>query len=148
VNSTLTGAVAMYLSQVRAELSDLPPGELADVLEDVSGHLTEVAAEFETEPTIAALHERLGTPRQYADELRTAAGYPPRTTKPPVDQNPGKRALRWGLIAATVGPFFIVIAVFGGGAEVTAFFGFIGFAILGSSSTPPAARAASGPSAT
>jgi len=27
VNSTLTGAVAIYLAQVRAELSDLPPGE-------------------------------------------------------------------------------------------------------------------------
>ena len=79
MNSTLTGAVAIYLAQVRAELSDLPPGELEDVLDDVSGHLTEVAAEFEGEPTIAALQERLGTPQQYADELRTAAGYPPRT---------------------------------------------------------------------
>ena len=50
MNSTLTGAVAIYLAQVRAELSDLPPGELEDVLEDVSGHLTEVAAEFEGSP--------------------------------------------------------------------------------------------------
>ncbi|MFI5732658.1 DUF1700 domain-containing protein [Kribbella sp. NPDC051587] len=130
MNSTLTGAVAMYLNQVRAELSDLPPGELADVLEDVSGHLTEVAAEFDSEPTITALHERLGTPRQYADELRTAAGYPPRTTKPPADQNPAKKSLRWGLIAALVGPFFVMIAVFAGGSGVSAFFGFVGFVIL------------------
>jgi uncharacterized membrane protein len=82
VNSTLTGAVAIYLAQVRAELSDLPPGEFEDALDDVSGHLTEVAAEFESEPTIATLQERLGTPQQYADELRTAAGYPPRRQKP------------------------------------------------------------------
>ncbi|MFK4083710.1 DUF1700 domain-containing protein [Kribbella sp. NPDC020789] len=134
MNSTLTGAVAMYLAQVRAELSDLPPGELADVLDDVSGHLTEVAAEFGSEsgsgPTIAALHERLGTPRQYADELRTAAGYPPRTVRPPADQNPAKKALRWGLIAALAGPFFVMIAVFAGNSSASAFFGFIGFAIL------------------
>ena len=106
MNSTLTGAVAIYLAQVRAELSDLPPGELADVLEDVSGHLTEVAAEFEAEPTTAALQERLGTPREYADELRTAAGYPPRT-QPVADRDAGRTALRGGLIAATVGPFFV-----------------------------------------
>ncbi len=76
MNSTLTGTIATYLVQVKAELADLPPGELEDVLDDVASHLTEVAAEFEQEPTEAQLWERLGTPRQYADELRTAAGYP------------------------------------------------------------------------
>ncbi|HEY0618186.1 MAG TPA: hypothetical protein VGD15_11370, partial [Kribbella sp.] len=66
MNTTLTGPVAAYLAQVRAELSDLPPGELEDVLEDVGGHLTEVAAEFEDAPTATALQDRLGSPRQYA----------------------------------------------------------------------------------
>ncbi|TCN30566.1 putative membrane protein [Kribbella orskensis] len=107
MNSTLAGAVAMYLAQIRAELSDLPPGELEDVLDDVSGHLTEVATEFEAEPTVEALEERLGTPRQYADELRTAAGYPPRAGQS--SDQAGWPALRWGLIAATVGPFLVVI---------------------------------------
>ncbi|WP_165556036.1 HAAS signaling domain-containing protein [Kribbella pittospori] len=129
MNSTLTGAVATYLTQVRAELSDLPAGELEDVLEDVSGHLTEVAGEFDEEPTSAALQERLGTPRQYADELRTAAGYPPRT-QPVADRDAGRKALRWGLIAATVGPFFIAIGVFAWSHEESAFFGFVGFAML------------------
>ncbi|MDX6237415.1 MAG: hypothetical protein QOG10_2230, partial [Kribbellaceae bacterium] len=78
MNSTLTDPVATYLAQIRAELSDLPPGELEDVLDDVTGHLTDVAAELDGEPTAAALENRLGTPRQYTDELRTAAGYPPR----------------------------------------------------------------------
>ena len=131
MNSTLTGAVAIYLAQVRAELSDLPPGELEDVLDDVSGHLTEVAAEFEGEPTITALQERLGTPQQYADELRTAAGYPPRTQ--PVGAahlEAGWKALRWGLIAATVGPFFLALGIFAWDENATAFFGLLGFAVL------------------
>jgi hypothetical protein len=129
VNSTLTGAVAIYLAQVRAELSDLPPGELEDVLEDVSGHLTEVAAEFEQEPTTAALQERLGTPREYAAELRTAAGYPPRT-QPVADRDAGRKAVRWGLIAATVGPFFVAIGIFAWSYEETVFFGVLGLAVL------------------
>jgi uncharacterized membrane protein len=113
VNSTLTGAVASYLTQVRAELDDLPPGELEDVLQDVTDHLTEVAAELGEAPSFGDLQARLGTPRQYADELRTAAGYPARTE--PVNQDQlvaGWRALRWGLIAATVGPFFVAVSIF------------------------------------
>ncbi|MEV5961549.1 hypothetical protein AB0L70_07270 [Kribbella sp. NPDC051952] len=135
MNSTLTGAVAIYLAQVRAELSDLPPGELEDVLDDVSGHLTEVAAEFEPGPeggpTLAALQERLGTPQQYADELRTAAGYPPRTKPVGVAHlDAGWKALRWGLIAATVGPFFIAIGIFAWQQDATVFFGLLGIAVL------------------
>ncbi len=129
MNSTLTGAVAIYLAQVRAELSDLPPGELEDVLEDVTGHLAEVAAEFEAEPTTAALQERLGTPREYADELRTAAGYPPRTQSAG-QSDAGRKALRWGLIAATFGPFFVAIGIFAWSHEGTLFFGVVGFAVL------------------
>ncbi len=129
MNSTLTGAVAIYLAQVRAELSDLPPGELEDVLDDVTGHLAEVAAEFETEPPTEALQDRLGTPREYADELRTAAGYPPRTQPVPLS-DAGRKALRWGLIAATVGPFFVAIGIFTWSHEGTLFFGVIGFAVL------------------
>lgn len=130
MNSTLTGPVATYLAQVRAELSDLPPGELADVLDDVSGHLTEVAAEFEDELTADSLQERLGTPREYADELRTAAGYPPRSATPK-EKTGGETALRWGIVAAIVGPFFVVIGL-ANGTEETLFFGVIGlFALFG-----------------
>jgi hypothetical protein len=131
VNSTLTGAVALYLAQVRAQLNDLPPGELEDVLQDVSGHLTEVAAEFGAEPTLADLQQRLGTPAQYADELRTAAGYPPRTA--PVSQDnldAGWKALRWGLISAVAGPFFIAVGIFAWSQDETAFFGMLGLGIL------------------
>lgn len=131
MNSTLTGAVALYLAQVRAELSDLPPGELEDVLQDVSDHLTEVAAEFSTEPTLNDLQERLGTPREYADELRTAAGYPARTAPVGKDHlDAGWKALRWGLIAAVVGPFFIVVGIFAWSRDGTAFFGLLGLGVL------------------
>jgi hypothetical protein len=129
VNSTLTGPVATYLAQVKAELSDLPPGELADVLEDVTGHLSEVAAEFEAEPTAAALQDRLGTPSQYADELRTAAGYPPRTKAAKPERTGAEAALTWGVIASIVGPLFLIIALANGDAEA-AFFGVIGLIFL------------------
>ncbi|MFF0266415.1 HAAS signaling domain-containing protein [Kribbella sp. NPDC004536] len=129
-----TGAPAIYLAQLRAELSDLPPGELEDVLQDAGGHLSEVASEFGAEPTISDLQDRLGTPRQYADQLRTAAGYPPRTG--PAGQTHQDRltagwgALRWGLIAATVGPFFIAVGIFAWSWRETSFFGVLGFGIL------------------
>lgn len=128
MNSTLTGPVADYLRQVRAELSDLPPGELAEVLDDVTGHLSEVAAEFDAEPTAAALQDRLGSPRQYADELRTAAGYPPPKVTPK-QKTSAEAALRWGVVAAVVGPFFLIIGL-ANGAEVTLFFGAIGLIAL------------------
>ncbi|HZX08867.1 HAAS signaling domain-containing protein, partial [Kribbella sp.] len=129
-----TGAATIYLAQVRTELSDLPPGELEDVLQDVSGHLSEVAGEFGAEPTIGQLQDRLGTPRQYADELRTAAGYPARTG--PAGQshkerlNAGSNALRWGVIAATVGPFFVAVAIFAWSRRETSFFGLLGLGVL------------------
>jgi uncharacterized membrane protein len=130
VNSTLTGPVATYLAQVRAELSDLPPGELADVLDDVTGHLSEVSAEFEQEPTAEALQERLGTPRQYADELRTAAGYPPPSAAPQPKQKTGaESAVRWGIVAALIGPFFLVVGLFNGTGG-TLVFGTFGLAVL------------------
>ncbi|MET9269895.1 hypothetical protein [Kribbella sp. NPDC003557] len=131
MNSTLTGAVASYLTQVRAELDDLPPGELEDVLHDVTDHLSEVAAELGDQPSFGDLQARLGTPRQYAGELRTAAGYPARTA--PVNQDQvaaGWRALRWGLIACTVGPFFVAVSIFAWSRDETTFFGLLGLGVL------------------
>ncbi|MEU8222584.1 hypothetical protein [Kribbella sp. NPDC048915] len=136
MNSTLTGAVASYLTQVRAELSDLPPGELEDVLQDVTDHLSEVAGELGDSPSFGDLQNRLGTPRQYADELRTAAGYPARTEPAGEDQlKAAGRALVWGLIAATVGPFFVAVAIFAWSHDLTAFFGVVGFGVLFAAST-------------
>lgn len=129
MNSTLTGPVATYLAQVRAELNDLPPGELEDVLDDVTGHLTEVAAEFEDEPTAASLQDRLGTPREYADELRTAAGYPSRVASAK-ERTKGKGALRWGVVAGTVGPILMLIGIFSREPTVLAVYGVLGLIVV------------------
>lgn len=65
--------VAAYLEQVRVYLDDLPEGERDDLLDDLEQHLSEVLAE-DDEPLAA----RLGTPEDYAAELRQSAGLPPR----------------------------------------------------------------------
>ncbi|MGQ0841635.1 DUF1700 domain-containing protein [Actinokineospora sp.] len=66
--------LADYLRRVRAALADLPPEELAEVMEDVEPHVTEVFGEADTPEEVTT---RLGTPEDYAAELRAAGGYPP-----------------------------------------------------------------------
>lgn len=63
-----------YARQVRSALSDLPTSTLEELLEDLDDHLAEVAAEHDGSLDV------LGTPATYAQELRTAAGLPPRAT--------------------------------------------------------------------
>jgi len=63
--------VAAYAAEVRAQLTDLPAEEGAELLEDLEDHLQEVAAE-----DAGTLRERLGEPAAYARELRQAAGLP------------------------------------------------------------------------
>lgn len=125
MNSTQTNAVGVYLAEVRSELSDLPPGELEDVLDDVTDHLAEVAAELADSTSAQALEDRLGTPRQYADELRTAAGYPPKGPPTAAETAGASAALRWGVVAATVGPFFVVLGILDGTVDsfLVCFFG-------------------------
>lgn len=64
--------VARYAADVRAELSDLTSAEISELLEDLEDHLGEVAAE-----DTGDLRTRLGTPADYARELRVSAGLPP-----------------------------------------------------------------------
>ena len=61
--------VATYAASVRAALSDLPSDQAAVLLEDLEGHLREIAAEAG-----GPLTERLGPHEQYAQELRAAYG--------------------------------------------------------------------------
>jgi len=58
-----------YLQRVRAALGDLPADEREELLEDLPAHLADVAAETDGE-----LEQRLGTPEEYAAELRLSAG--------------------------------------------------------------------------
>jgi len=94
--------VEYYLAGMRAALDDLPPGEVAEIMEDVEAHVAELSTELEEGET---LEQRLGSPDQYAQELRQAAGYPSRTERLPVTTK-GKwlsrpRMAAWGLAAAT-----------------------------------------------
>jgi hypothetical protein len=72
----LTGAeVVAFATAVRAALSDLPPDELDELTDGLEADLTERAAEA---PDAEA---GLGDPVAYAEELRAAAGYPPRSAR-------------------------------------------------------------------
>lgn len=61
-----------YLEGVAAQLADLPDEDRADLLDELASHLDELAAESD-----APLATRLGTPADYAAELRASAGLPP-----------------------------------------------------------------------
>ncbi len=61
-----------YLDAAASHLADLPPGERAELLEDLAAHLAEIAADEGS-----AFAARLGSPEQYAAEFRASAGYPP-----------------------------------------------------------------------
>lgn len=63
--------VEAYLAEVRERLNDLPEEERGELLDDISAHVREVADEHGPEN----LRERLGSPRQFGDELRASAGY-------------------------------------------------------------------------
>lgn len=63
-----------YLDGVAAALADLPEDDRADLLDELATHLDEIAAEG-TSP----LESRLGTPADYAAELRASAGLPARS---------------------------------------------------------------------
>lgn len=56
-----------YLADVAYELRDLPFGMRRDLIADVRAHLVEL-------PPDTDLYGRLGTPKKYAAELRSAAG--------------------------------------------------------------------------
>jgi hypothetical protein len=93
VNTTLSPAAA-YVDAVRAALADLPADDLAEIVEDVRDHLDQVAAELADGASAAALEERLGTPADYAAELRSAAGYPAAAGLEPTNRI-GRRPVRW-----------------------------------------------------
>lgn len=61
-----------FLDRVGAELSDLPVDDRTDLLEELGAHLDDLESEDDT-----PLERRLGTPQEYAAELRASAGLPP-----------------------------------------------------------------------
>ena len=75
-----------FLTRMRAALSDLPPAEVDELLEDTEEHVRELAGEHGEDQ----LELRLGSPEAYAAELRSAAGYPP----PPEPEAPTQQIPR------------------------------------------------------
>jgi uncharacterized membrane protein len=71
-----------FLTRMRAALSDLPPAEVDELLEDTEDHVRELAREHGEDQ----LELRLGNPEAYAAELRSAAGYPPPKPDEPTQQ--------------------------------------------------------------
>jgi hypothetical protein len=70
--TTRSDEVEAYLAGVAAALADLPADDRQDLLDELSTHLDELSHETD-EP----LESRLGTPADYAAELRASAGLPP-----------------------------------------------------------------------
>jgi len=80
MNATTTGITPeQYLARVRAALADLPAEEREELLDDLAAHLADVTAETTTAGVGAprALEDRLGSPEEYAAELRVSAGFGP-----------------------------------------------------------------------
>ncbi len=77
MNVEVDRPVEEYLAGVRAALADLPASEVADIVDEVRGHLADVRGEVGQDAGPAVFTARLGTPAAYAAELRVAAGYPP-----------------------------------------------------------------------
>jgi hypothetical protein len=69
--------VARFAAAVRSHLDDLPPDEVEELVDGLEADLIE-QREDSGEP--------LGDAREYADELRSAAGLPPRDSRRPDDE--------------------------------------------------------------
>ncbi len=108
MNTQTNTEVRHYLDGMREALSDLPAAEVAEIMDDAGAHVVEVAEEMGDEFSPAALIDRLGTPRAYAEELRGAAGYP--SPSSPAADTAGQPAFLprfafWSLVAVTVMAF-------------------------------------------
>ncbi|MCE6993325.1 hypothetical protein LZG04_00660 [Saccharothrix sp. S26] len=108
MNTQTNTEVQHYLDGMRDALSDLPAAEVAEIMDDAGAHVVEVAEEMGDEFSLAALIDRLGTPRAYAEELRVAAGYPS-PSSPAAATGGGTsfvaRLAFWSLVAGTVVAF-------------------------------------------
>jgi uncharacterized membrane protein len=70
--TTLSQGSLLYLAQVGEALGDLPDGDRAELLDEVQQHLLAIA-ESTGESTHVELLTRLGSPSDYAAELRRSS---------------------------------------------------------------------------
>lgn len=100
--STTVPEAEAYLAAVRHELDDLSEEERADLLEDLALHLGELSSPANRDEDSPPLQVRLGPPADYAAELRSAAGLPPRAAPRPGGR-PDSRRLRDALAGSPAG---------------------------------------------
>ncbi|MEU4743147.1 hypothetical protein AB0G02_22150 [Actinosynnema sp. NPDC023658] len=110
MNTQTNTEVQHYLDAMREALSDLPAAEVAEIVDDAGAHVVEVAEEMGDEFTLAALTDRLGTPRAYADELRAAAGYPTPSAPASGRSSLVARFTLWSLVAGVVMAFGFAVS--------------------------------------
>ena len=72
---TTAADAQVYLAAVDRELADLPAEDRSELLDDLAMHLAALEEEADDRPLVA----RLGSPTDYAAELRAAAGLPERS---------------------------------------------------------------------
>ncbi|MFE2756212.1 hypothetical protein ACFXGA_29855 [Actinosynnema sp. NPDC059335] len=131
MNTQTDAGVRHYLDGMREALADLPAAEVGEIMDDAGAHVAEVAEELGEDFSLAALVDRLGTPRAYAEELRAAAGYP--SPSPTAAKDTGNRQAFtarfavWSLVAAVVTAFGFAVTR-GDGAALTLLVGLCGAA--------------------
>ena len=85
--SPIAPEVRLFLARVRHELADLDPEEVAEMTDGLEADLTELVAERGA--------AALGSPVEYADELRAAAGLQPQVRRPLSRRAMGDRVSGW-----------------------------------------------------
>jgi hypothetical protein len=104
--------VQRFTAGVRAALADLPPAEADDILDDVRSHIAELTEELGPDAGEQAVVTRLGSPENYAAELRAAAGYPP--VPAPSSPDPAVRRAALAARVAVLGLVASTVLVVGG----------------------------------
>ncbi|MCE5292246.1 MAG: hypothetical protein LLG14_23835 [Nocardiaceae bacterium] len=128
MNAIATRATHEYLTRVRTSLADIPGAEVDDLLDDVRPHLADIAAEIGPDCTLRDMIARLGTPEQYAAELRSAGDYPPAPSGPVASQTRRPRLALWSMLIASFAlMWFAVIAIVDGAVEAL----FVGILLCG-----------------
>ncbi|GAA1625563.1 HAAS signaling domain-containing protein [Actinoplanes couchii] len=104
-SEALPEAAETYLRDLRAALSDVPPGAVSEIVEDVRAHLTEaVASGRDLDEALAGL----GSPQEVAAQSREELGVTrPEKPEPEPGPDPRLRAL-----AVTIGALTAVYAGF------------------------------------
>ncbi|MDI3339366.1 MAG: hypothetical protein QJR03_02420 [Sphaerobacter sp.] len=102
--------IARYLTEVEAELADLPPAQRREILEDLQQHVEDAlaVAGARDEATVRTVLDRLGPPDELAREARERLGLPPAAAA--ARQGPGLLEYAAVVLTALFWPVGILLA--------------------------------------